>query len=81
MYTRNTAAVVTIQEDINTEFHGLGFHAVVSRKRRSVAFTLVDKSTGQTVGWVNVLNSELNNDDTQELSVFVVNELKEVSAY
>ncbi len=77
----NTAAVVTIQEDINTEFHGLGFHAVASRKRQGVRFTLADKRTGQAVGWVNVSNSELNDDDTQELSVFVVNELKEVSAY
>ena len=81
MLTRNTAAVETIKADIEAEFKGQGMRLVTTRKPRGVVFKLEEKRTGFALGWVNVLNSELNKEDTKELSVFVVDELKEACAY
>jgi len=81
MLTRNTAAVETIKADINEEFKGQGMRLVTTRKRLGVMFKLEDNRTGFALGWVNVLNRELNTKDTKELSVFVVDELKESCAY
>ncbi len=81
MFTCDTAAVETIKADINQEFKGQGLRLVTTRKLRGVVFKLEEQRTGFALGWVNVLNSELNKEDTKELSLFVVDELKEACAY